>query len=234
MRQIIFDTETTGLEPSEGHRVIEIGAVELNDRKYTGNNYHQFLNPDREIEKEAIEVHGIKNEYLKDMPRFADIVEDFMKYMEGAEVIIHNAPFDVGFINNELMLCSSHWRRLDIHCQILDTLTLAKSLHPGQRNSLDALCKRYAVDNTNRTFHGALLDSELLGDVYLLMTGGQGQLFGDVSAEAKAQSAQQEEAGVIQAAGALKVIRASEDELTLHVNKVRSIKDQSGINLWEE
>jgi DNA polymerase-3 subunit epsilon len=183
MRQIVLDTETTGLEPSEGHRIIEIGCVELVNRRPTGNNYHQYINPEREIDAGAIEVHGITNESLADKPRFADIVEDFLRYAAGAELVIHNAPFDVGFLNHELVLVGAAnggaARRIDSLCSVIDTLALARRLHPGQKNDLDSLCRRYAVDNTQRTLHGALLDAEILADVYLAMTGGQTGLFED-------------------------------------------------------
>ncbi len=173
MRQIVLDTETTGLEPAEGHRIIEIGCVELVDRRLSRNNFHQYLQPDREIDQGAVEVHGITNEFLRDKPRFADIAEDFLDYVRDAELIIHNAPFDVGFLDHELSKWSEQARRIEQLCQVIDTLTMARSLHPGQRNSLDALCKRYAVDNSKRDLHGALLDAEILADVYLAMTGGR-------------------------------------------------------------
>ncbi|HEC16328.1 MAG TPA: DNA polymerase III subunit epsilon [Sedimenticola sp.] len=173
MRQIVLDTETTGLEPEQGHRIIEIGCVELIDRRPSGNNFHQYLQPDREIDDGAVEVHGITTEFLADKPRFGDIVEDFIGYLNGAELIIHNAPFDVGFINAELRRLDPQSQPLEALCPITDTLAMARKLHPGQRNSLDALCKRYEIDNTQRQLHGALLDSEILADVYLAMTGGQ-------------------------------------------------------------
>jgi len=153
MRQVVLDTETTGLEPSQGHRIIEIGCVELIDRRLTGKHFHQYLQPDRDIDEGAIEVHGITNEYLKDKPRFSDIVTDYLDFVRGAELIIHNAPFDVGFINTELKLLDGDWNDLEHYCSILDTLMLARKLHPGQKNSLDALCKRYSIDNSQRTLH---------------------------------------------------------------------------------
>jgi DNA polymerase-3 subunit epsilon len=178
MRQIILDTETTGLEPGEGHRIIEIGCVELINRRLTENRFHQYLNPDREIDAGAIEVHGITNEMLRDKPRFADVVADFLEYVRGAELVIHNAPFDVGFLNHELArLRGVVAGTIEDQCSIVDTLKLARSLHPGQKNDLDSLCRRYGVDNSNRTLHGALLDAEILADVYLAMTGGQAGLF---------------------------------------------------------
>ncbi|MAT65283.1 MAG: DNA polymerase III subunit epsilon [Gammaproteobacteria bacterium] len=176
MRQIVLDTETTGLEPSQGHRIIEIGCVELVNRRHTRRSFHQYLQPDREIDEGAIEVHGITNEFLTDKPRFADVAEDFLKFISGAELVIHNAPFDVGFINHELSLLGAGHGRLEDHCTVLDTLELARRLHPGQKNNLDALCRRYEVDNSNRELHGALLDAEILADVYLHMTGGQTSL----------------------------------------------------------
>ncbi len=175
MRQIVLDTETTGLEPQDGHRIIEIGAVELIDRRLTGQHFHQYLNPERDIEDGALEVHGISREFLLDKPLFADVAQEFLDFIEGAELLIHNAPFDIGFLDMELGLINNPVR-IESHAQVLDTLELARDLHPGQRNSLDALCKRYEVDNSSRNLHGALLDSEILADVYLAMTGGQSDL----------------------------------------------------------
>ena len=181
-RHIILDTETTGLDPNTGHRLIEIGCVELIDRKLTGNHFHYYVNPDREVPAEAIEIHGITNEFLADKPRFHEIVDDFIRYAQGAEWIIHNAAFDVGFLNHELsLLRRNDWGKVTDHCTVFDTLAFARKRHPGQRNSLDALCKRYGVDNSNRTLHGALLDSEILAEVYLAMTGGQISLFADTN-----------------------------------------------------
>lgn len=223
MRQIVLDTETTGLETAEGHRIIEVGAVELIDRRYTGNNYHQFINPNRDIDKGAVAVHGITNDFLIDKPRFSEILEDLMCYVEGAELIIHNAPFDVGFLDYELALAGSHWRKIKKHCQILDTLVMARQLHPGQRNSLDALCKRYSVDNSNREFHGALLDAELLADVYLLMTGGQGYLFSESSQEGLSKAENASHQVFIAEVSGLRVIRATADELSKHQEKMGEI-----------
>ena len=173
MRQIVLDTETTGLEPKEGHRIIEIGGVEVIDRRLTGNRFHQYLQPDREIDAGAVEVHGITNEFLRDKPRFGEIAQDFLTYIAGAELIIHNAAFDVGFLDAELGQWRADAPRIADLCRVTDTLAMARGLHPGQRNSLDALCRRYAVDNSHRDLHGALLDAEILADVYLAMTGGQ-------------------------------------------------------------
>lgn len=175
MRQIILDTETTGISPETGHRVIEIGCVELVDRKLTGNHYHIYLNPERDVEEGAFKVHGISTEFLQDKPLFKDVLQDFLAFVDDAELIIHNAPFDVGFLNSEFKHVK--WaKKLEDHCSIFDTLSFARKKHPGQRNSLDALCKRYDIDNSNRQLHGALLDAEILAFVYLAMTGGQGTL----------------------------------------------------------
>jgi DNA polymerase-3 subunit epsilon len=177
MRQILIDTETTGLSVSEGHRVIEIGAVEMRNREKTGKFLHYYLNPGRAVDEGATRVHGITTEFLKDKPVFSSIAETLFQFIDGAELIIHNAPFDLGFLNQEFSLCKPAWGGLSRYCQILDTLVLAREKHQGARNSLDALCKRYKISNTHRKFHGALLDAELLADVYLAMTGGQINLF---------------------------------------------------------
>lgn len=177
MRQIVLDTETTGLELVQGHRVIELGCVELVNRRLTGAHFHYYLNPDREIDAGALEVHGIDAEFLLDKPRFEDIAAEFLDFIGAAELIIHNAEFDVGFLSNELQLVDAGYAPLETYCsKVLDTLALARKMHPGQRNSLDALCKRYQIENSHRELHGALLDAEILADVYLAMTGGQTHL----------------------------------------------------------
>jgi DNA polymerase-3 subunit epsilon len=174
MRQVILDTETTGLSPSQGHRIIEIGCVELVHRRLTGKTFHTYLQPDRKVDEGAMRVHGITNEFLEGKPRFKEIVSDFKQFIKGSELIIHNAPFDIGFIENEFLLIKDkEWASLDKHCQIFDTLVFARQKHPGQRNNLDALCKRYGIENQHREKHGALLDAEILAEVYLAMTGGQ-------------------------------------------------------------
>lgn len=173
MRQIILDIETTGLEPSEGHRIIEIGCLELINRRLTEKRWHEYLNPERNIETGAAAVHGITNEFLADKPLFSNIVDSLINFIKGAELIIHNAPFDLSFLNHELRLINQNLGKIEDICQIIDTLPLARKLHPGQKNSLDALCKRYNIDNSHRNLHGALLDAELLFEVYLAMTGGQ-------------------------------------------------------------
>ena len=181
MRQIFLDTETTGLEPAHGHRIIEIGCVEMLDRKLTGNTFHKYINPEKKkVDQGDLEVHGITDEFLSDKPYFADIFDEFLEFVSGSELIIHNAPFDVGFINNEIVLLESRLKqsikKIDVSCTILDSLKFARDTHPGQKNNLDALCRRYYIDNSNRQLHGALLDSEILADVYLAMTGGQTSL----------------------------------------------------------
>tara|TARA_R110002167_G_scaffold254359_2_gene460559 strand:+ start:7674 stop:8393 length:720 start_codon:yes stop_codon:yes gene_type:complete len=173
MRQIVLDTETTGLDPLQGHRVIEIGCVEIENRRLTGRHYHCYLNPDREIDDGAVQVHGITSQFLADKPRFKQVAAEFLDFVRGAELVIHNAPFDLGFLNHELQLVDQAQESMEAQCSVIDTLVMARKKHPGQRNSLDALCKRYEVDNSQRDLHGALLDAEILADVYLLMTGGQ-------------------------------------------------------------
>jgi len=227
MRQIVLDTETTGLEPSQGHRIIEIGCVELVNRQLTGNHYHQYINPDREVEEGAIEVHGISNEFLADKPFFADIVDDFISFIKGAELIIHNAPFDVGFINHEFKQLGGQYPAVNSLCKVLDTLAMARQKHPGQKNSLDALCKRYEVDNAHRELHGALLDAEILADVYLRMTGGQVTLLlGDQETNDATQV--QNIRRVSAERPALKVITASAEELAAHDQRLHAINDVSG------
>ena len=227
MRQIILDTETTGLEPSQGHRIIEIGCVELINRRMTENRYHQYINPEREIDEGAIEVHGITNEFLADKPVFADVAEDFLKFIRGAELIIHNAPFDVGFINHELQLLDDQAQPVDSFCSILDTLTLARNMHPGQKNNLDALCKRYEIDNSARDLHGALLDAEILAEVYLAMTGGQVRLsLGGMSESSIGKVAQPRPVSAQRAP--LPVIYATEKELAAHTERLSAIDKASG------
>ncbi len=232
MRQIVLDTETTGLETKLGHRIIEIGCVELVDRRLTGNSFQQYLQPDREIDAAAAEVHGISDEFLADKPRFADIVSDFIDYIRGAELIIHNAPFDVGFINYELSLLAGDWAQLEDYCSVTDTLALAKKMHPGQRNSLDALCRRYAIDNSHRELHGALLDAEILSDVYLAMTGGQATLALD-GFSSGLQGVEEE--GVRRLPSGrppLTVVRASSAEQSAHAARLEEIGKGGASVLW--
>lgn len=190
MRQILLDTETTGLSPAQGHRIIEIGCVELTNRRLTGESFHVYINPEREVDPGAISVHGITDEFLEDKPLFAQIADDFHRFIDGSELIIHNAPFDVGFIEHEFKLLKrKDWAKLASYCDITDTLQMARKKHPGQRNNLDALCKRYKINNTHREKHGALLDAEILAEVYLAMTGGQSEL--SFSSEKRAKKTQQ-------------------------------------------
>ncbi len=186
-RQIVLDTETTGLEHRQGHRIIEIGCVELINRKLTGNNFHQYINPDREIDQGAMEVHGITNEFLADKPFFADVGAPMMEYLSGAELIIHNAAFDVGFLDAELERLDPNLPKIAAVCGVHDTLLQARKMFPGQRNDLDSLCRRFEINNSHRELHGALLDAEILADVYLIMTGGQASLSLDASSDNSSQ-----------------------------------------------
>jgi DNA polymerase-3 subunit epsilon len=212
MRQIVLDTETTGINPKEGHRIIEIGCVELIDRKLTGNTFHAYINPMREIEQEAINVHGITNEFLTDKPLFKNVVHGFVDFIKGAELIIHNAPFDVSFMDNEFALTDRSLPMTSTFCTILDTLVMARRMRPGQKNSLDALCKFYQVDNSRRTYHGALLDSEILAEVYLYMTGGQTSLSLNANSENN-NSDGIENVKKLSQKPALKIIRATADDI---------------------
>jgi len=232
MRQIILDTETTGLEPSDGHRIIEIGCVELVNRRITGNTYHQYIQPDREIDAGAREVHGITDRYLADKPRFADIAEEFLAFIRGAELIIHNAPFDVGFINHEFSLLKKSVGPLSEHCSIIDTLAIARRLHPGQRNNLDALCKRYHIDNSQRELHGALLDAEILADVYLALTGGQAALSLDSRGDLHGEKPQPIRR-LPTDRPPLRVIRADPEELAAHGVRLDAIdRAHGGACVW--
>ena len=236
MRQVVLDTETTGLEPRQGHRIIEIGCVELVNRRLTGKRYHQYINPEREVDEGALEVHGISNEFLADKPRFADIVDDFLQFIRGAELVIHNAPFDVGFIDHELTLLGQEQNHVNNICKVLDTLVLARKMHPGQKNNLDALCKRYDIDNSQRDLHGALLDAEILADTYLAMTGGQTALSlggAGESAGLEQESGQSQPRPLQIDTSRLKVQRASEEELAQHMARLKSIDEISGGNcVW--
>ncbi len=229
-RQIVLDTETTGIDPKQGHRIVEIGCVEMVNRRLTGEHYHQYICPDRRVDPEAVAVHGITDEFLIDKPRFSEIVDEFMAFVDGAELVIHNAPFDVGFLDAELSWLRPARPSITTHCGVLDTLKMAREMFPGQRASLDALCKRYAIDNSHRTLHGALLDSEILADVYLYMSGGQTDLnlLGE-SAETGGASVQEEHRAVApELAERLVVQRASRDELAAHADYLNLIDDQSG------
>lgn len=231
VRQVVLDTETTGLNPEQGHRIIEIGCVELIGRRLTKNTFHVYLNPARLIDDGAIEVHGITNEFLQDKPGFEDIVDDYLAFTKGAELIIHNAPFDVGFLNNELSMLEGVKRTVEDFSTIFDTLPFARKKHPGARASLDALCKRYGIDNSHRELHGALLDAEILAEVYLSMTGGQFSLLdlGDENVEIKQElvqlSADREK---------LKVVACTEQELSAHQQYLHALAKVSGKCIWNE
>lgn len=231
-RQVVLDTETTGLETSQDHRIIEIGCVELVNRRLTGRHYHQYINPEREIDQGAMEVHGITNEYLADKPVFPTISAEFLEFIRGAELVIHNAPFDVGFINHELAKLDN-FEPVANHCSVIDTLVMARQRHPGQKNNLNALCKRYGVDNSQRDLHGALLDAEILADVYLLMTGGQVDLILGNQGSQRDGQVQSDIRRLPTERTPLKVIRASQAELEIHSKKLAQIDQASDGNcVW--
>lgn len=232
MRQIVLDTETTGIGHEQGHRIIEIGCVEVIDRRITGNDFHVFINPEREVDAGAFRVHGISTEFLQDKPYFNEIVDDFLGFIGNSELIIHNAAFDLGFLNAELARLKKALR-IETLCTVTDTLELARAKHPGQRNNLDALCKRYDIDNSSRQWHGALLDAKILAMVYLAMTGGQGSLFAqsveeseeirfDISTEARRVYTEN-----------LPIYHADDSELEQHQQFIDFLVKKSGINRWE-
>ncbi|MEY4643060.1 MAG: hypothetical protein RLZZ227_3054 [Pseudomonadota bacterium] len=232
MRQIVLDTETTGLDPAQGHRIIEVGCVEVVNRKLTGRHLHLYINPEREVDAGALEVHGITNEFLSDKPVFSAIVDTFLEFISGAELVIHNAPFDIGFLDHELRALKQDYRCMSDYCGVLDTLAMARKKHPGQKNSLDALCKRYEVDNSQRELHGALKDAEILADVYLLMTGGQSSLVLGYDSQDQANASALIEKLSMQRAP-LRVIRAADDELAAHEKRLQQIQKSSGDKcLW--
>ena len=232
-RQLVLDTETTGLEPSQGHRIIEIGVVEMIDRRLTGNNFHIYLQPDREIDAGAIEVHGITNEFLADKPRFEDIAEELADYLRGAEVIIHNAPFDIGFIDAEFQRMENGLT-MESLCEVIDTLVMAREMHPGQRNSLDALCGRYDVNNNHRTKHGALLDSEILADVYLAMTGGQKSLGWEADDDKEGDSITKGIRRVNREGLSLRVLKATDLELAAHEERLDAMASSGTSPVWRQ
>jgi len=236
MRQVVLDTETTGLEPNDGHRVIEIGCVEVINRRITGNNLHLYLNPERDIDEGALAVHGISTEFLADKPTFDKVVDEFLAFVDGAELVIHNAPFDVGFLNHELRRLGAAYGSIEQRCGVLDTLVMARQKHPGHKNNLDALCRRYDVENGHRELHGALLDAEILADVYLAMTGGQTRLsLGGSEGADQGGSAVAEAIRRLDAQRSpLKVVRASESEVARHSAKLQAIAGSNGEpTLWE-
>lgn len=229
MRQVVLDTETTGINPLSGHRIIEIGCVELVDRKLTGKHYHEYINPKRVIEVEAMGVHGITNEFLVDKPIFENVAQAFYEFIKGSELVIHNAAFDVGFINNEFSLMGGLIKPVEEYCGVLDTLAMARKKHPGQKNNLNALCSRYGIDTSHRTLHGALLDAEILADVYLLLSGGQSALLldkdeeGGVAAIRRVSSTRQ----------ALSVIKANDVELNAHDKYMANLGKNTELVPWQ-
>ncbi|MAY40815.1 MULTISPECIES: DNA polymerase III subunit epsilon [unclassified Neptuniibacter] len=223
MRQIVLDTETTGLEPSEGHNIIEIGCVEMFNRRLTGRTYHQYIKPDHAIDAEAMQVHGITNEFLEDKPKFDTIITEFVEFIRGAELIIHNAAFDIGFIDTEFER-NNFAERVEHFCPVTDSLLLARKKHPGQKNNLDALCKRYGINNSHRELHGALLDSEILADVYLALTGGQTNL----SLATGVDGADDGAIKRILGAGDLPIVTVPEDEQKLHDDFLKLLDKKSG------
>lgn len=238
MRQVALDTETTGLEPAKGHRVIELACVEIIERKITGNHFHAYFNPGRDVDLGAVEVHGITTQMLVDKPRFSECIAEFLAFIEGAEVIIHNAPFDVGFINHEFRIARKKLKSLDKYCDILDTLPMARQLYPGQKNSLDALCKRNHIDNSSRVLHGALLDAELLARVYLAMTGGQGLLSLDAehsTDDTRPTQTKRENTATLGEQHNIPVIYASKEELASHYKRLDAIAKHCGQgSLWQQ
>ncbi len=233
-RIVVLDTETTGIEPSLGHRIIEIGCVEMINRKLTGSHYHVYVDPQRVVDEGAFAVHGLSNEFLAGRPLFAEVAGEFLDFIKGAELVIHNAPFDVGFINHEFAMLSPSLKRVENYCQITDSLVYARKKHVGQKNSLDILCRRYHVDNSNRVFHGALLDAQLLAEVYLRMTGGQTAMLlneeevntSKENIRVNPQSTQRHQ---------LVVVRATKQELDLHHQQLKNIEKITGkTSLWDE
>ncbi|WP_413113902.1 DNA polymerase III subunit epsilon [Thaumasiovibrio sp. DFM-14] len=240
-RIIVLDTETTGMNLGSGphyldHRIIEIGAVEIVNRKLTGNNFHVYIKPDRQIDLEAIGVHGITDEFLEDKPEYAEVHQAFLDYIKGAELVAHNAPFDVGFMDYEFQMLDPAIGKTEDFCQVTDTLAMAKKIFPGKRNNLDVLCSRYGIDNSHRTLHGALLDAEILADVYLMMTGGQTSLsFVDAKGEAGGETnAEGSMTRLSSGRKALKVITASADEITAHEQRLDLIAEKGGAPLWRQ
>lgn len=243
MRQVVLDTETTGLEAEKGHKVIEIGAVEIIDRRLTGRHYHKYLNPQRDIDAGAQEVHGLSRQFLSDKPLFSDVASEFLQFIQGAELVIHNAPFDVNFLEHELRALPSSARtelglpsnakacKLDKMCSIADSLAMARHKHPGQKNNLDALCRRYDVDNSSRQLHGALLDAEILADVYLLMTGGQTALF-DGGSQSESELEQLVSDQQWTPPTNLKVVAPNTEELALHDSLLDILDKESAGALW--
>jgi DNA polymerase III subunit epsilon len=234
MRQVVLDTETTGLEVEQRHRVIEIGCVELFNRRLTGRTYHQYLNPQRDIDEGAQQVHGLTRERLAKEPTFGDVHAEFLEFIRGAELIIHNAPFDIAFLNAELAHIEFA-QQLGELCRVLDTLALARQMHPGQRNNLDALCKRYSVDNSHRDYHGALLDARILAEVYLAMTGGQATLILGAESDGMRGRAQNSAPARAGSSAQIVVVRPDESELSAHEHLLALLdKASGGKTVWRK
>lgn len=235
-RQIVLDTETTGMNQIgahyEGHRIIEIGAVEVINRRLTGNNFHVYLKPDRLVDPEAFMVHGISDEFLLNKPVFGDVVDDFLDYIRGAELVIHNASFDIGFMDYEFGMLNRGIPKTETFCKITDSLAMARKMFPGKRNSLDALCSRYEIDNTKRTLHGALLDSQILAEVYLAMTGGQTSIAFAMEGDGQQQQGDTGIQRVVRQASSLKVVRACDEELAAHESRLDLVQKKGGSCLW--
>lgn len=235
-RQIVLDTETTGMNMIgvhyEGHRIIEIGAVEVINRRLTGNNFHMYLKPDRLVDPEAFGVHGIADEFLADKPLFADIADEFLKYIRGAELVIHNASFDIGFMDYEFGMLKRDIGKTETFCQITDSLAMARKMYPGKRNSLDALCNRYEIDNSKRTLHGALLDAEILAEVFLMMTGGQTSLSFSLDGEQNNQGSGESIQRIVRPSSGLRVVSASDEEIVAHEGRLDLVQKKGGSCLW--
>jgi len=235
-RQIVLDTETTGMNMIgvhyEGHRIIEIGAVEVINRRLTGNNFHMYLKPDRLVDPEAFGVHGIADEFLADKPMFADIADEFLDYIRGAELVIHNASFDIGFMDYEFGMLKRDIGKTETFCQITDSLAMARKMYPGKRNSLDALCNRYEIDNSKRTLHGALLDAEILAEVFLMMTGGQTSLAFSLDGEQNNQGGAENIQRIVRPSSGLRVVSASDEEIAAHEGRLDLVQKKGCICLW--
>jgi len=235
-RQIVMDTETTGMNKLgvhyEGHRIIEIGAVEVINRRLTGRNFHVYVKPDRLVDPEAYGVHGISDEFLADKPTFADVADEFLEFIRGGELVIHNASFDIGFMDYEFGMLNRGIPKTDTFCTITDSLLMARKLFPGKRNNLDALCDRYQIDNTKRTLHGALLDSEILAEVYLAMTGGQTSLSFSLESDRQQQNQEQGIQRIARPSSGLKVVYASDDEVATHESRLDLVMKKGGSCLW--
>ena len=235
-RQIVLDTETTGMNMIgvhyEGHRIIEIGAVEVINRRLTGNNFHMYLKPDRLVDPEAFGVHGIADEFLADKPIFADIADEFLEYIRGAELVIHNASFDIGFMDYEFGMLKRGIGKTDTFCQVTDSLAMARKMYPGKRNSLDALCNRYEIDNSKRTLHGALLDAEILAEVFLMMTGGQTSLAFSADGDQNSQNTGDNIQRIVRPSSGLRVVNASDDEIIAHESRLDLVLKKGGSCRW--